>query len=315
MTVILNSNIQIMDTELKCHSKASEEYVHVQFNYSGDIWDGWVPVEYRRTGVSLKTQDDVYSYLNKVYEQMKPENFDNWKNEQDIFWQNKNAKTTKSFFDCLIRGGWQCVECTLPKNPNWARRIQDLKEFGYTIATDTHRYCPNCKSNKTHLILLPIKRGLSQGNGYETWSPALRKKIISVLDGIDAYECSKNPHCLPDHKFPEIRWDEDTKADNPDDMSEEDIKRKFQLLTNQRNQQKREVCRKCYQTGQRGYPFGIKFFYRGEETWDKSVPLKGKCAEKGCIGCGWYDLQKWRKSLQETIKPHKKDFWSFLRSK
>lgn len=97
MTVILNSNIQIMDTELKCHSKASEEYVHVQFNYSGDIWDGWVPVEYRRTGVSLKTQDDVYSYLNKVYEQMKPENFDNWKMNKISFGKTKTQKQLKAF--------------------------------------------------------------------------------------------------------------------------------------------------------------------------------------------------------------------------
>lgn len=306
MSIVLNPNIKLVEAKRKYHSKASEEYLHVQFTYPEKIWDGWVPVEYRRTGVSLKGQDEEYNYLNKVYEEMKPEKFQVWKKEQEKFWADKNAKTTKSFFDSLIKGGWQCVKCTLPQNPNWARRIQDLKEFGYTIATDTKRYCPHCHANKTHLILLPIPRGLSRGNGYEIWSSTLRKRIINVLSGIDVYENTKNPHCLPDHKFSEIRWDKNTKETNDENMSDQEIIKKFQLLTNQRNQQKREVCRKCYQTGKRGYPFGIKFFYKGDENWDNNIPTKGKDAEQGCIGCGWYDMQEWRKTLQKKLDETKK---------
>lgn len=30
-------------------------------------------------------------------------------------------------------------------------------------------------------------------------------------------------NCLPDHKFSEIRWDADTKAENPDNMTNEEI--------------------------------------------------------------------------------------------
>ena len=124
-----------------------------------------------------------------------------------------------------------------------------------TIATDLARYCPHCKRNTSQRILLPIIRGSAEGNGYETWTPALRKRIIDVLGGIDVYENTYSPHCLPDHKFSEIRWDENTKAENPADMTDDEIRRKFQLMTNQRNQQKREVCRTCFQTGKRGYPF------------------------------------------------------------
>ena len=217
----LNKNIKIIDKERKIHSKASEEYLHCQFDYVVKMWDGWVPVEYRRTGVSIKPDetDKLNKYLNLVYEQMKPEKFPSWMEKQKEFWkEKKRAETTKSFFDSLTKGGWQCVECTLPKNPNWARRIQDLKEFGYTLATDTKRYCPICEANKTHLILLPIERGSAEGNGYETWSPALRKRIIKVLGGIDVYEGTPNAHCLPDHKFSEIRWDEN--INNPDSMTD-----------------------------------------------------------------------------------------------
>lgn len=106
-----------------------------------------------------------------------------WQKDQNLFWESKpNATITKNFFEILRTGGWKCVNCTLPSNPNLARRIQDLKDFGYTIATNTNKFCPNCNSNKIHLILLPIKRGINTGNGYETWSPALRKRILKLLN-------------------------------------------------------------------------------------------------------------------------------------
>ena len=151
-------------------------------------------------------------------------------------------------------------------------------------------------------MLLPIDRVEIAGNGYETWSPALRKRIIRVLGGVDVYEGTPSAHLLPDHKFSEIRWDENTKAENPDDMTDDEIRAKFQLLTNQRNQQKREVCRNCFQTGKRGTIYGISYFYEGDEYWDKSIPVKGKEAEKGCVGCPWYDIQNWKEHLMKLIK-------------
>ena len=168
----LNDKIKIVEHERKMHSKASEEYLHCQFDYGIELWDGWVSVEYRRTGVSIKADqtDKMIAYLNQVYEQMRPEEFPAWMEKQKEFWkEKKRAETTRAFFDSLIKGGWQCVECTLPKNPNWARRIQDLKEFGYTIATDTNRYCPNCNAKKTHLILLPIERGRQREMDMKQW--------------------------------------------------------------------------------------------------------------------------------------------------
>ena len=152
---------------------------------------------------------------------------------------------------------------------------------------------------------MPIDRGGVGGNGYETWSPNLRKRIIKVLGSIDVYENRFNAHCLPDHKFSEIRWDENTKEENPDNMTDTEIRQKFQLLTNQRNQQKREVCRSCYQTGKRGIIFGIPFYYEGTEDWDDSIPTRGREAEAGCIGCAWYDIAEWRRQIIKKITGEK----------
>lgn len=299
----LNKNITIIEPERKKHTKASEEYIHVLFKYDNKSWDGWIPLEYRRTGISIKPSEEN-AYLNKIYPQLNPSKYTTWLNKQKKYWDTEKPKAnvTRSFFDKLSEGSWKCVECQLPSNRNWARRIQDIKEFGYTLSTDTNRYCKHCKKKTTHILLVPIERATIEGNGYETWTPKLRKRILNVLGKIDIYENKQSRACLPDHKFPEIRWDQNTKSENLDSMTDEEIKNKFQLLSNQRNQEKREVCRRCYQTGKRGIAFGIPYFYKGDENWDDKIPKKGKTAELGCEGCAWYDFAEWRKHLLNTLK-------------
>lgn len=291
---------------IRYHTKASEKYIDVTFVYEKiPPYNCSVPIEYRRTGTEIK-DDDIDEYLDEVYEKINPINWEQWKKEQVDFWETKpGAIITKGFFDILIdKFDWCCIFCTLPQNPNWARRIQDLKEFGYTIATDTKRYCQKCKKNSTQLLLLPLPRGGI--TGYETWSKELREHIIKLLETYDAYEAkvTKKEGLLPDHKFPEIRWDEETRRCSLENLSKIEIKNDFQLLTNQRNQQKREICRYCYQTGQRGLIFGIPYFYKGAMDWDKSIPQRGKKAEKGCVGCGWYDIERWRQELIKRLKIH-----------
>lgn len=305
----LNTNILLYREPRKLNTKASEEYVHVKFSYP-DVqkeWDGWVPVEYRRTGVSIPVdnQQALEKYLNKIYDQMHPSLYPKWVEEQDKLWNATRSVETKEIFNILKDGQWHCRNCEI-SNPNFARRIQDIKEMGYTIATHINYHCPVCGNTRsTRLILLPIKRVALAGNGYETWSPKLRARIIQVLESIDAYENTFSRSCLPDHKFSEIRWDNDTKSENPETMSDAEIKAKFQLLTNQRNQQKREVCRTCFQTGKRGIIYGIPYYYQGTENWDPTIPTKGKEAERGCIGCPWYDIETWRTHLLEELKEKK----------
>jgi hypothetical protein len=295
---------KIQKQGIRNHSKASEKYIDVVFNYKNGVsYEISVPIEYRRTGTDIK-EEDIDEYLEKIHLEVDSSNWVKWREEQNSFWakEKPGATVTRSFFDILSKKfTWCCATCQLPANPNFARRIQDLKEYGYTLATNTKRYCNSCGKNTTQLILLPIRRG--GVTGYETWSPATRNKIIEVLKSFDAFEAKivRKEGLLPDHKFPEIRWDSETKRDSLEHLTEIDIKKDFQLMSNQRNQQKREVCRTCFQTGNRGVIYGVPFFYKGTAKWSTSIPKVGKSAEAGCVGCGWYDINEWRKKISEKF--------------
>lgn len=184
-----------------------------------------------------------------------------------------------------------------PINPNSARRIQDIKDAGYTIAS-----VPRPKGLKGYnRIMLPIP--LHAQMGYETFTPQFKARVIRLLQERNAFEArvTAKKALIPDHKFSEVRWDEETKAENPMSMTDDEIIQKFQLLDNQRNQQKREICRQCYQTKVRGTIYGINYFYQGTKEWDPNIPEKGKTAEKGCEGCPWYDIEKWRTMLNKEL--------------
>ena len=143
---------------------------------------------------------------------------------------------------------------------------------------------------------------LESDNNSEILSDETKDKIISLLENIDVYDNKKSNKCIPDYKFPEIRWDENITCENPDLMSDEEIKNKFQLLTAESKNRKREVCHKCYQTGKRGIAFDIPYFYKGGENWDINIPKNGRDGELGCKGCAWYDFAEWRINLLKELK-------------
>lgn len=298
----LSNGIELIG--LRTHSKASEKYADVKFTFSnGFVWEGSIPYYYRRTGLFIETVPELCHYLTSIKaffsEATITEFIATEKERWDLELSGKTV--TKTFFDVLLNLQWNSVENDLPNNPNWARRIQDIKEFGYTVATRTNMIVENGAMTGTHIMLLPIPKG--GVTGYETISISFKKRIIRALNAINVFDLSSaNKHGLiPDHKFPEIRWDELTRQEN-ESLSDEEIRSKFQLLDNQRNQQKREICRKCFQSNKRGIVFGIDYFYEGSINWPEEIPKVGASAERGCVGCAWYDMAKWRASLNDLVR-------------
>jgi hypothetical protein len=296
---LLQNLIKIPDIEVislsEPHQKASELYVEVSFKDAENqfVWTGLVPYFYRRTGLFIENEEELVTHLEAISPYFKKKALEDWITQEKLMWETdwSGKEVTKGFFDAMISMDWTS---NFPPNDNPQRRIQDIKELGYTIASRR-------VGKKMERLLLPIPRGLQ--TGYETFSKDFRIKSLKALNHLNAYEMSSanKAGLLPDHKFPEIRWDAETRNENPETMSEKEIQSKFQLLDNQRNQQKREVCRNCFQSNKRGILFGIKYYYEGNENWDKGIPKVGKDAEKGCVGCGWYDIATWRKSLNKVI--------------
>jgi len=99
-----------------------------------------------------------------------------------------------------------------------------------------------------------------------------------------------------DHRFPQVRWSKDEVFDP--NMSDSDLRSKFQLLTRKHNLWKSRYCERCKDTGERGTFIGINYFADGGPTWPKEIPPDD---EQGCKGCFWYDPDVWRDSLNERL--------------
>ena len=290
----LNS-ANIFTYEIIENNKASEVYVKTTFvQDDGFRWDTYVPFVDRRAGLNIKTEKELADYLYSLKQYFTKEAMEKWRKvekKRGLI----GGSVTPRFFRILL--SFQEEFKKFPKNPNSARRIQDIKDAGYTIAS-----VPRQDGLGYNGILLPIP--LHTEMGYETFSQQFKARVIRLLKERNAYEArvTAKKALIPDHKFSEVRWDDVTKAENSLEMSDEEIIKKFQLLDNQRNQQKREICRRCFQEGIRGTIYGIDFFYKGDEKWDNKIPNVGKEAEKGCEGCPWYDIEEWRLHLNKLIR-------------
>ncbi|NET41468.1 hypothetical protein [Okeania sp. SIO2B3] len=45
--------------------------------------------------------------------------------------------------------------------------------------------------------------------------------------------------------------------------------------------------------------------FLGNENWPRNIPQVGKDAETGCIGCGWYNFEIWRNTLNQKLTEFK----------
>lgn len=292
---LLKNNSNITVSEIIENNKASEKYVKTKFEQDdGFEWDTYVPFVDRRASIDIDTEEELATYLISLKQYFTLEAMDHWKKEE-LDRKLIGGDVTPLFFEVLMSFKEEFEN--FPSNPNPARRIQDIKDAGYTIASINRGQ----GLKGFNRIMLPIP--LHTEMGYETFTPQFKARVIRLLNEKNAFEAkvTNKKALIPDHKFSEVRWDDQTKGENPLEMEDSEIIQKFQLLDNQRNQQKREICRKCFQEGIRGSIYGINYYYKGSENWDDSIPKMGKEAEKGCDGCPWYDIEKWRTMLNNEL--------------
>ena len=286
---------QISVTGFYNNEKASEKYVVIFYNGRTPRHDWVLPFYYRRTNTRIDSATELCDFIKTSTLCLSNERISAFQKEisKNITSFFGNAKVTIPIFKMLLNKCGEWVSNKDFKNPNPQRRIQDIKEKGFTLVTKR-------VGIKTFHALLPFPPVTAPT--YETIPAKTRKAILKALNSTDAYSGKKSSiSVLPDHKFPEIRWDKETAVSNKT-LSPDDMREKFQLVPESINQAKREVCRQCFQLGSRGRLNSIDFFYKGDAQWPKDVPTTGKLAEQGCVGCFWYDMSEWRKALNNLIK-------------
>lgn len=280
-------------------------YLSVRFTYYGYIWNGAVPIKAKYQGVDIPlTKDDVFEWTKSCYEALDPGKYGVWQSQQNAFWDETDAEDTHLVFEALNGNEpvtkWLCRKCgPVPKvNPQPAARIKKLKEYGYHIAT-IKMECGTCGRKQYFDLLIRLPRHPADNQKRFSISVALRNKILRVLPLKDAcFGTSLQPsEVIIDHKFPSSRW-VNGETINETDMSEAEIKKKFQLLTNQTNLQKERYCQRCVTSGIRGDFFGIEWYYSGDEKWRGT----SKADQEGCVGCPWYDLHRWKFEFNEYLK-------------
>ncbi len=300
----INSNVRTMDL---FQIKGMEDYyLSVSFHYPTKTWMGCVPIKSKYHGIDIPMEkDDVKDWVLKCYAELDPAKNAQWQNDQRLYWESKqaNATKTKAVFEAIngtdVCTRWLCRDCgPAPAcNAQPAARIRDLRQEGYYVAT-RRMDCPTCGKKTFFDLLIRLPRKAADNEKRFSISVALQKRIKSVLPLKDA--CFDSPQkaseLIIDHKFPSSRW---VNGETPNDpsMSDADIRRKFQLLTNQTNLQKERYCKRCVLKGVRGDFFGIKWYYSGSEFWEGT----SKADENGCVGCPWYDLMKWKDEFNKYL--------------
>ena len=127
---------------------------------------------------------------------------------------------------------WHCGKHDLPGTQP-AKAIQIINQHGYLVEKST-RYCQVCNDKTVHRRLVSkepkkpsINRILISNN--------LRKRVLSLYNNTESVTLRQMTAELleVDHRFPQVRWSHDEIL--PDYMSDDEIRKHFQLLTRANN--------------------------------------------------------------------------------
>ena len=207
---------------------------------------------------------------------------------------NEGTKLAK-VFTTLSDGEWHCGKHELPGTQP-AKAIQIIRQHGFEIQ-NSNLFCKVCKDKTVHRRLVSTKPASNSFVRLQL-APKLRKRILKFYKNVETITLRTmySSQLEVDHRFPQVRWSKNESYNI--DMSKDELYKKFQLLTRSNNLWKSRYCEHCAKTGERGTFIGINFFSEGGPNWDKKISPHD---EKGCIGCFWYNPDKWRRTLNSLV--------------
>jgi len=226
---------------------------------------------------------------------------------------SKFGRSTKIWmvYQVLKDHQWHCRECEYKHvgitQIAGGAGIQGLQRGnrarqGMVIESENH-FCPRCERTIRHDRWQGQLQSAVQSASMPRNFVARAIRLLGSRDVVDRTERSASELTI-DHKLPMIRWSESVAREqtNYARMSDDFIRENFQLLkksngTVSHNLLKSRSCERCFRSGKRGDPFRIRFFYAGGPAWKP----ESKKDAAGCVGCGWYDFDKWRVALNKKL--------------
>ena len=188
---------------------------------------------------------------------------------------------------------WVCSLHTTGSNQP-AAIFREVKKMGYKFEEVSPNrwaktmFCEQCHQNTTHYKLLSTEPQFSQQQRIAI-DPETRERILTIFDERDAFTDAKISSVAEiDHKIPWTRLEKDIDAS---ELTDDEIKEHFQLLTREHNLLKDRACDHCKKFNERLPLFNIEYWYEGDQTYKGS-----------CVGCGWYDGVAWRAAISKLLK-------------
>ena len=207
---------------------------------------------------------------------------------------SKEEQAIKTYSENV--GKWVCAYCATGQSSQPARTIQNLRELGYQFEETSpgvyakQLYCEKCGVKHTHYKLKEKEPKFNKNSRFP----------ISQEDGLRVKKILKNKEAFTGKKITtQVEIDHKTPVARSHDiqiskLSDDEIKKYFQLLSSYHNSVKQNECAKCIKTNKRPPFFGNKFWYEGNENYQGT-----------CVGCGYYDGEKWREEYNNYTEHQK----------
>ena len=211
----------------------------------------------------------------------------------------KKDSTQYKDFETMSDCKWHCSKCELLSGQAKTWQVW-RQEKGIQLDQDENGnyyknvFCNNCGIKTVHRKLKSteiITENLKARTGIP---PKIAKRAKELYGCVDEYSMrTEAANVLEiDHRVPQVRWTKN--EDDNTNLTDEQIKEKFMLLSRQNNLLKSRICEECARTNKRGKGYKeIEFWYVGNEDYTDEI---------GCVGCFWHNPSKWRKELNKTIK-------------
>lgn len=160
-------------------------------------------------------------------------------------------------FETMSDCKWHCSKCELLSGQAKTWQVW-RQEKGIQLDQDESGnwykmiLCPNCGIKTVHRKLKSTEIVTENLKARTGIPPKVAKRAKELFGCIDEYSMRTEAAKILeiDHRTPQVRWT--TNEDDNSNLTDEQIKAKFMLLTSPNNLLKSRVCEECVKTNKRG---------------------------------------------------------------